>query len=1489
MARSRAVPSRSGAVGILPMRKTKRERPRGRSLSRSSESESESDDTEMIAKKRHRQRLRGSRGRNQMKKWDDVETSESDSENTEKREEEQDRSEDFLGIFPDECWNALAVTGVTAEGRKDSPEAARVIELLQPALESGLEAAKAIAALTTRELKKTRLEEEEKERLRGLFCAYALIADCISRINLLKVIPQSSWENVKCFLDGGMSKDIPESFRRLVDSTSFFRPGGDAPGYGASPVSSTTFGLAPVRGGRSGRYSTGRNAQEKKVNTSSTTTGPSYSWESALVHSPPSSSSPEDTGRISNRNSNWIEPMGLEETEREERTVLCRETEIDRKLFIPERVTTQQVFPFNRQTITEAEPVKACENSEEALSPSDQKKRIEIDSSIDCEMGTGRENTEEDSVYPHGTVQMNDQELEREVVKRALRASGTVIESLIGSVLEESWKIATADTLEGKETAQIQTGLRTPEVGSCVAVGLPKEPLPGRLVNRLSEWRKIGGDKLVSRGVSGYDKNDEQLFIPHGGGIEGRSGEARAGVGGEVVQPDIHGNKQERKVEEDSGLQNFKRGSARETLQDGFPGDSCGTPGGERLDDYARHIECLSTCQSGRAVQSLSVLQLPKAMLHLRGDAIWSKGRAQSIHEDNETGSVIYQRTLEGKAGDISGRHPPHAPRQGCFEIDLTGDSPVPEKSGLDTVGGEAEARTRKERGVFGMELELREDGRDAPRKEESAAPGGCAKVDSTCKEEENTKDEGFSSTPREVKFREVTAPTSKLVDETHAIHTEAGNSPRRLERDSDTQPNDVRRINTLEENSAREQTKESEEKEQTSRADNGCVRAGMGCSINNTNREQRGEDICPRELDPPGERISDKREGVQSSVEDFGKERSMAERTEDRSYSSEDRQHVHEMDNPEEKGSTIAHSNTESIGEETEQPGHYDTNGTSPGRTEHGSRCTQPDGEKAGRRTERGGGGVAEILQTIAPRTLDTISEQIAPVPCGSTWRLSSMRRKREKGTPEDDIVLVHPLAGADLDPATAAWVFDKDPGDLSGVHDTGNEDEKGRLEITPRRGNKRYTGEENIQGRDLFLTWGEHVGAKDIAAAILRNQKSERDTWRALRRFKQFLDRESMDDTDPLTTKDAKWIMAEFIETLSNTNLSSGVINQTVRKVLDSINLFRKTKVDVKDIEIFLKTYVGEKPRRGNRSKSMWDLTIITKWAEATHDMKDPQTLQRRALILTMIFGALRPAELERMRRGTTIFKENLVQTQVQTKTSGGETVKVIINKHPNPRIDAVVVLQRWMDYTKTTLRDEPRQQAADWKAINAYARWAPGSRVAQEYYTVLPVQDTRWILETIGGPVPLAEKGGKSEKDSKEKEISVENTESETKELPEETSQSGGEAETSERRNSKRRGPTREKSSHHEDDITQPTRCDETPSIIPRSIMELAKGRQPALQKKLETDRRKREERSIGQIIMPAQNAVRQVLLRKNTNADGETQSGWVRDERETQSDE
>ncbi|KAH7828423.1 uncharacterized protein MONOS_4580 [Monocercomonoides exilis] len=240
------------------------------------------------------------------------------------------------------------------------------------------------------------------------------------------------------------------------------------------------------------------------------------------------------------------------------------------------------------------------------------------------------------------------------------------------------------------------------------------------------------------------------------------------------------------------------------------------------------------------------------------------------------------------------------------------------------------------------MVVELREDGSDAPREEESAAPGGCAKMDSTCKGKKEIKDEGLSSTPREAEFCEVTTPTSELVDDAFAIRAEAGDSPRGLEGDGNSQPND---------------TEESEEKEQASSANYGRFRAEVGCSVNNTEGELRGENICPRKLDPPGKHACNQREGVQSSVEDTREKGSMTATTADRSYSSEDGQHVHEMDDTVEEGSTVAHSNIESIRKETEQPGHFNTDGTSPGRAEHGSRCTQPDSEKVGLCTERGEG----------------------------------------------------------------------------------------------------------------------------------------------------------------------------------------------------------------------------------------------------------------------------------------------------------------------------------------------------------------------------------------------------------------------------------------------------------------------------------------------------------------------------------------------------
>ncbi|KAH7816057.1 uncharacterized protein MONOS_2566 [Monocercomonoides exilis] len=375
------------------------------------------------------------------------------------------------------------------------------------------------------------------------------------------------------------------------------------------------------------------------------------------------------------------------------------------------------------------------------------------------------------------------------------------------------------------------------------------------------------------------------------------------------------GRQTKRKEKKDPGLQGSKRGSAGKTLQDGFTGDSGGHPGEERLDDHSAYIECIP-------------------------------------------------RKVESEASDILGLHSPHASRQGSFEIDLTGDSPVPEESGLDSVGGKTEVGTRKERGVSGMVVELRKDGSGAPRKEESAAPGGCANLDSTCKENEESENKRLSSTSREAEFCEAAAPTSEPVIEAHVIRAEAGNSLRGLERNCKSQHYDAGRNNTLEKDSAREQTKVSEEKDETSRTCNGYVRAGLGCR----------------------ECVSDKREGIQSSVEYTREKGSIAATTEDRPYSSEDRQYVHEMDNTEEEVSSIAHSNTESIREETEQPGHYNTDGTSHGRAEHGSRCTQPDGEKAGLCTE--GGESRRDISNNSTENTRSILEQIVPVPCGSTWK---------------------------------------------------------------------------------------------------------------------------------------------------------------------------------------------------------------------------------------------------------------------------------------------------------------------------------------------------------------------------------------------------------------------------------------------------------------------------------------------------------------------
>ncbi|KAH7816483.1 uncharacterized protein MONOS_9794 [Monocercomonoides exilis] len=76
-------------------------------------------------------------------------------------------------------------------------------------------------------------------------------------------------------------------------------------------------------------------------------------------------------------------------------------------------------------------------------------------------------------------------------------------------------------------------------------------------------------------------------------------------------------------------------------------------------------------------------------------------------------------------------------------------------------------------------------------------------------------------------------------------------------------------------------------------------------------------------------------------------------------------------------------------------------------------------------------------------------------------------------------------------------------------------------------------------------------------------------------------------------------------------------------------------------------------------------------------------------------------------------------------------------------------------------------------------------------QEYYTILPVQDTNWILETIGGPAPQSGEDNKPHKSGESKEGRLEIAEADMKDCTEESPKSGlEEGKKPTRKRSKRR---------------------------------------------------------------------------------------------------
>ncbi|KAH7825037.1 putative Reverse transcriptase (RNA-dependent DNA polymerase) [Monocercomonoides exilis] len=866
-----------------------------------------------------------------------------------------------------------------------------------------------------------------------------------------------------------------------------------------------------------------------------------------------------------------------------------------------------------------------------------------------------------------------------------------------------SSKKAIFDTLEGEEITQTQHGHKKQEVKKNIVIGPPKEPLPGRLVNRLNEWKKIGEDKLVSRSIKARWKSSQSPISleerKHRQEFRGTTEmmnnylslleeELKEGVMKPIQESEVKWfnptfmvikiNGKRRKIPDCRALNEEVQGKH-------FKMDSQETVV-ELLEenDWMTTLDISSAYQHVKVDEQLS----PFLCFSFQNQYFYYVG----MHFGVKDASRVFTKIMRRVASYIRG--------QWKVKLVIYIDDIL-----LMHIDRDALRLISQEIAQF-----LRNLGWILSEEKLNQEPTGSVEF------------LGWLWNSEKMKVTLHERKRVLLLEDVRTWIAHAHKWRRQKTRDLAALLGKLNfvRLQHLPASLWMKRMQYALRRAIARGGWNGTVIAnpmmlGEFTHWRKTLRENRSR--CLRKRTSPAELatdaselecVSDKREGVQSSVEDTREKVSVAATAEDRSYSSEDRQHVHEMDDSEEEGSAIAHSNTESIGEEIEQPEHDNADRTPPGRAEHGGRRTQPDGEKAGLCTEGGEsrrdiansrtentrynfrtdctGSLREYLETILrekeERERNTRRRHSASPPVPEKHWTSDEREDERSSEGSDDSDSAS-LAWVDLDYAAAAWAFDKDPGYLSGV-------------IT-------HIGEENTQGRDLFLVWGEYVGAKDIAAAILRNLKSERETLRTLLRLKQILDEESFDDTDPFTTKENKWIIADFFETLSNTNLSSGVIHQT-------------------------------------------------------------------------------SAELERMRRKTSSFKDNATQTQVQTKTNGGKIIIVNINKHPNPRIDAVVVLQRWMDYTRTTFKDghvwfdvienqpanlqrkkeelvielrenvisdayttysikhavkthSAEQEYADWNAINAYARCAPGSRVAQEYYTVLQVQDTKCFPETIG----------------------------------------------------------------------------------------------------------------------------------------------------------
>ncbi|KAH7818827.1 uncharacterized protein MONOS_13654 [Monocercomonoides exilis] len=302
---------------------------------------------------------------------------------------------------------------------------------------------------------------------------------------------------------------------------------------------------------------------------------------------------------------------------------------------------------------------------------------------------------------------------EKENERIVWRASGIVIEPPIGNALEVSSRTAIEDILEGDEITQMQHDHKTPEGKGGIAIGPLREPLPGRRVNRLSEWKKIGGDKLVRRSIKARWKSPQSPISheerKHRQEFRGTTEMTNNYLSllEEELKDGVVKPIQESEVRwfNPTFMVIMKNGKWRKivdcrALNEEVQGKHI------KMDSQETVVELLEENDW------MSTLDISSANQHAKVDEQFSSCLCFS-----------FQNQCSVNVGMPFGEK--DVPR-GFIEIDLTGDSPVPEESGLDSFGGEAEFGTHKECRVFGIVAELREDGSDTPREEESAALGGC-------------------------------------------------------------------------------------------------------------------------------------------------------------------------------------------------------------------------------------------------------------------------------------------------------------------------------------------------------------------------------------------------------------------------------------------------------------------------------------------------------------------------------------------------------------------------------------------------------------------------------------------------------------------------------------------------------------------------------------------------------------------------------------------